>query len=265
MRERTAADLLLMTYIGLFFLYLFLPLLMVAVAAFNDFTHPSVIPWQGFTLRWFHQLVRDERLMQGLVNSLLIAAAVTAVAVPMGLAGGLLIARGMSSPKGASLLYAALMSPILMPGLIIGIASLVLWRQLGVPGGFFTAGAAQTSFVASYVMLMVLARLARQDHSLEEAALDLGASPWLILRRVLLPYLAPTLITASLLAFLQSFENYNTTVFAIGGKHTLVTEIGSRLRFGLTPAINALAVVFMAVTIGAAILYVALSRRSSPA
>lgn len=261
MRDRSTADLLLTAYVTVFFIYLFLPLVVVAVAAFNDFAQPAVVPWRGFTLGWFTALARDERLMQGLVNSLVLAAAVTAVSVPLGLAGGLLVARGTRSAGGSSLLYATLMSPILMPGLIIGIASLVMWRQIGVPGGLFTAGAAQTSFIASYVMLMVLARLARQDRSLEEAALDLGASPWLILRRVLLPYLAPTLTTASLLAFLQSFENYNTTVFAIGSQHTLVTEIGSRLRFGLTPAINALAVVFMAFTIAAAIVYANVARR----
>lgn len=256
MQRRTAADWVLTAYLVLFFVYLFAPLIIVAAAAFNDFAQPSVIPWKGFTLDWFKALATDQRLMQGLWNSILIAAGVSVVSVVLGVAGALLIARGPKQASGP--LYAVLLSPILTPGLVLGISTLVLWREIGVGGGLLTAAAAQTSFIASYAMMVTLARLARQDRSLEEAALDLGASPWLIVRRILLPYLWPTIVIALMLSFLQSFENYNTTVFAIGSQFTLVTEIGSRLRFGLTPAINALAVIFIAITIAASIAYVRL-------
>jgi spermidine/putrescine transport system permease protein len=120
---------------------------------------------------------------------------------------------------------------------------------------------AQSTFIAAYSMLLFMARLQRQDRTLEEAALDLGASPWLVLRRITLPFLAPTLFTAAVLAFLQSFENYNTTVFSIGGNYTLVTEIGSRFRFGLSPVINVIGFIFVVVTVIAATLYVLLRRR----
>ena len=255
----SAASLVLGIYLCLFFAYLFLPLLVIATAAFNDFVQPTAIPWRGFTLKWFEQLARDERMIDGLKNSVVLAAAVTAASVPLGLAGAMVVSRGAQRVSG--LLYTVLLSPILIPGVVLGISTLVFWREIGVSGGLFTAGAAQASFISSYAMLMFLARLARQDRTLEEAALDLGASPWFVFRRVTLPFLMPSLIAVMLLAFLQSFENYNTTVFSIGGQHTLVTEIGSRLRFGLTPAINALAVIFIGLTIAFAISYVLLQQR----
>jgi spermidine/putrescine transport system permease protein len=120
---------------------------------------------------------------------------------------------------------------------------------------------AQATFIASYSMLMFMARLQRQDRTLEEAALDLGASPWLLFRRVTLPFLMPTIVTAAVIGFLQSIENYNTTVFAIGGSWTLVTEIGSRFRFGLSPVINAIGVIFVALTIIGAVAWTMLRRR----
>lgn len=261
-RPSRLADLILKVYLAVFFVYMFLPLIVMVVAAFNAFPYPALTPWKGFTLDWFPRLFADERLMGGLVTSILLGLAVTAVSVPLGLAGALVVARGTRASSGV--IYAALVSPILMPGVVLGISTLVFWRGFGVSGGLFTAGAAQTSFIASYCMLLILARLARQDPVLEEAALDLGASPWFVFRRVTLPFLAPALATAAVIAFLQSFENYNTTVFAIGNGHTLVTEIGARLRFGLTPAINALGVIFLLVTVVGAVAF-ARAGRSRPA
>ena len=111
-------------------------------------------------------------------------------------------------------------------------------------------------------MLLFMARLQRQDRSLEEAAFDLGASPFLVFRRITLPFLAPTLLTAPpIIGFLQSIENYNTTVFAIGGDWTLVTEIGSRFRFGLSPVINVIGVLFVVATVLGASLWTWLKRR----
>lgn len=244
---RRVAEFALTAYQALFFLYLFLPLIVISVAAFNEFAQPSVIPWKGFTWRWFEAFLGDDRLMRGLLHSLLLGAAVTALSLPLGMAGAIVIARGAG--RAGPFLYTLLLTPILIPGVVLGISTLIFWREIGVAGGFVTAGAAQTSFIASYAMLMFLARLARQDRSLEEAALDLGASSSRVFRRIMLPYLRPTMVMVAV------FENYNTTVFAIGGQFTMVTEIGSRLRFGLTPAINALAVVFILITILASAVY----------
>lgn len=261
--EGRASRFVLNLYIGLFLAYLFAPLAVMAVAAFNAYPYPSVTQWKGFTLAWFPTLFNDERLMHGLLNSLLIALGVIALSLPFGLAGALIVHRCRSAAAG--LLYGMMVSPILMPGLIIGLSTLIFWRNFDVPGGLFLATIAQASFISSYCMLMFLARLERFDPTLEEAALDLGASRLLVMRRILFPFLRPTAVTAAAIAFLQSFENYNTTVFAIGGDWTLVTEIGSRLRFGLSPVVNVVGVVFVALTIVFAGIYVAFRKRETAA
>ncbi|WP_244271837.1 ABC transporter permease [Pseudovibrio denitrificans] len=164
--------------------------------------------------------------------------------------------------QATTFLYTVLVSPMLTPGIVLGATTLIFWRDaFGVEGGLFTATIAQSSFIASYCMLMFMARLQRQDIVLEEAALDLGASSFFVFRRITLPFLMPTILTASAIAFLQSIENYNTTFFAIGPSWTLVTEIGARMRFGISPVINVIGVLFVAITIIAATVYVMASRR----
>ncbi|MCB1883899.1 MAG: ABC transporter permease subunit [Geminicoccaceae bacterium] len=246
-------------YIGLFLVYLFAPLLVMSLAAFNAYPYPSVTQWDGFTLKWFAALAHDRRMLAGLVNTLLVGMGVVLVSLPLGLAGALLLTRLEGRWNG--FLYALMVSPLLTPGIIIGISTLVFWQRLGVGGGLLLSTIAQSTFVAAYAMLLFMARLQRQDRGLEEAAFDLGASPFLVFRRVTLPFLAPTLLTAAVIAFLQSIENYNTTIFAIGGEWTLVTEIGSRFRFGLSPVINVIGVLFVLATVLGASLWTWLKRR----
>lgn len=259
-RETDWAAAVMSGYMILFFAYMFLPLLFMVVAAFNASPTPSVTDWQGFTLRWFVELPGDARFVQGLLNSLMIAAGVIVFAIPLGLSGAFILTRLQS--RGTTLLYTVLVSPILMPGIVLGVTTMIFWRDyFGVQAGLFTAMVAQTTFIASYCMLLFMARLQRQDRVLEEAALDLGASPVMVFRRITLPFLMPTIATACVIAFLQSIENYNTTFFAIGGDWTLVTEIGARMRFGLSPMINAIGVIFVVITIAAAVTHVVLKRR----
>jgi len=246
-------------YLVIFFTYMFLPLILMVAAGFNEFSPPSVTVWRGFTLKWFGVLAQDARMWQGLVNSILIAVGVIVVSMPLGLAGAFLITRLQSRFNG--LLYGVMVSPLLMPGIILGISTLIFWREGGVSGGLFTATIAQATYISSYTMLMFMARLKRQDVTLEEAAMDLGASYSQVFRRITLPFLKPTIFTASIIAFLQSFENYNTTIFSIGGSHTLVTEIGSRMRFGLSPAVNVIGIIFIILTITFATIYVIFSER----
>jgi spermidine/putrescine transport system permease protein len=247
------SQLVLRIYMVIFFLYMFFPLVIMVVAGFNDYPQPSVTVWRGFTLKWFGELAQDQRMWSGLVNSIIIAVCVILIALPQGLAGAFLVTRLQSRYTG--LLYAIMVSPLLTPGIILGISTVIFWRNLGVGGGLFTAILAQSTFVASYAMLMFMARLQRQDISLEEAALDLGATHSQAFRRITVPFLKPTIVTASVIAFLQSFENYNTTIFSIGGQHTLVTEIGSRMRFGLSPTINVIGILFIILTIIFATIY----------
>ena len=241
-------------YLVIFFTYMFLPLILMVVAGFNEFSPPSVTIWRGFTFKWFGVLAQDTRMWQGLINSIVIAVGVILISMPLGLAGAFLITRLQSRFNG--LLYGVMVSPLLMPGIILGISTLIFWREGGVSGGLFTATIAQATYISSYTMLMFMARLKRQDETLEEAARDLGASHTQVFRRITMPFLKPTIFTASIIAFLQSFENYNTTIFSIGGSHTLVTEIGSRMRFGLSPAVNVIGIIFILLTITFATIYV---------
>ncbi|MFP5515190.1 MAG: ABC transporter permease [Alphaproteobacteria bacterium] len=249
-------------YLVLFFGYLFLPLGIMAAATFNSSRFPTVTPWMGFTLNWFQALWDDQRMWAALGTSLLVGAGVIALAVPLGLAAALLLDRLHSRAK--TFLYALMVSPLLTPGVIVGISTLVFWREwFGVSGGLFLTVVAQSSFIAAYAMLLFSARLERFDPVLEEAALDLGATHGQVFRRITLPYLMPAILSASLLAFLQSFENYNTTLFVRGLDTTLTVYIATKVRTGLTPAVNALSLVLIALTILGAVAYEILRRREA--
>lgn len=240
-------------YMILFLVYMLTPLGIMAVAAFNSASIPSVTPWKGFTLEWFSILFKDGILLEATLNSLIIGAGVVVLAVPIGLAGALLLTRMQSRARG--LLYAVMISPILTPGVIIGISTLIFWSKMGASGGLLLAIVGQATFIASFCMLLFMARLQRFDRSQEEAALDLGASHHQVFFKVTLPFLRPTMLTAVGITFLQSFENYNTTLFVIGAKNTLTIRIAGMVRLGLTPEINALAILFIGLTVAAAVAY----------
>lgn len=238
-------------YMVVFFVYLFAPLAVMGAATFNTSRFPTVIPWQGTTLQWFTELWNDGAMWESVVTSLIVAFFVVLVALPIGTAAALILTSLHARARG--FLYGVMVSPLLTPGVVIGIATLVLWRQLGVGGGLFLIVVAQASFIVCYVMLMIAARLQRFDRTQEEAALGLGASKFMVFRRVLLPFLRPALIAAGVLAVLQSIENYNTTLFVRGFDTPLTVFIATKVRTGLTPAVNALALIMIAVTIMAAV------------
>ena len=251
-------------YMVAFFVYLFMPLLVMSAATFNTSRFPTVIPWQGTTLNWFTELWNDRPMWQSVWTSVVIAFFVVLVALPVGTAAALILTS--LHARARSFLYALMVSPLLTPGVVIGIATLVLWRQLNVGGGLFLIVLAQASFIICYVMLMVAARLQRFDITQEEAALGLGASKFMVFRRVLLPFLKPSLIAAAFLAVLQSIENYNTTLFVRGFETPLTVYIATKVRTGLTPAVNALALIMIAITVLGAIAYeVARRRRAATA
>lgn len=240
-------------YISLFFLYLFTPLIIMSAATFNDSRFPTISPWRGTTLKWFEELWNDNGMWQALSNSAVIAAGVLVIAVPIGVACALFLStyRG----KGKNFIYGLMLSPLLTPGVIIGISTLIFWRSMGVSGGIFLTIIAQTTFIAAYVMLMILARMQRFDRTLENAAFSLGASHLQVFRRITLPYLMPAILSAGVIAFLQSFENYNTTLFVKGHDTTLTVYIASKVRTGLTPSVNALGLVLIVITILLAAVY----------
>ncbi|MGD9915559.1 MAG: ABC transporter permease [Rhizobiaceae bacterium] len=246
-------------YMGAFLFYLFVPLFIMGGAAFNDSRLPSVYPWKGFTDRWFVDLFNDNVMWASAINTLFVALAVVAIAVPLGTAGAILI--NSISGKVRGVLYGVMVAPILMPGAVIGISTLLFWNQVAVPPGLHLSVFGQVSFIAAFVMLLVLARLQSFDPALEEAALDLGASHGQMLRRILLPHLGPALGAGAAIAFFQSIENFNVTLFTRGTSNTLTVYVFSKVRSGITPTINALALILIAFTVVLAIWYEIARRR----
>jgi spermidine/putrescine transport system permease protein len=238
-------------YLGLFLGYLLFPLFYLMLLAFNSSRIPTHRNFD-FTLDWFGAAWVDQRMWDGLYTSLLIAVVVVVLSVVLGLGGALALVR--LDIRGKSLLYAVLVSPILAPGIVLGISTFIFWsQQVGLRASWWTAALAQTSFIAAYCMLIFIARLQRFDTTLEEAGLDLGANPRQVFWRITLPYMRPALLSAAGLAFLQSFENYTTTYFAIGAEQTFAIFIANKVRQGVTPAVNAVAFVLVVTTIAVAI------------
>jgi spermidine/putrescine transport system permease protein len=253
-------------YMLIFFTYLFGPLAIMGVTAFNTPSYPQAYPFEGFTWHWFDVLFADKDVIYGLKKSLIIGVFVVLLSVPLGLAGALVMQQ--INRRARSLYYLVVVSPVLTPGVIIGISTVIFWRDFTTLTGMrflydgtVLAVLGQSSFIAAYSMLIILARLQRFDRGLEEAALDLGASNTQVFFHVLLPFLRPAMLSAAVLAFLSSFENYNTTTFAILADKTLTTVLAGRVRQGTTPALSALAVTIIAVTVVGAIVYELVKRR----
>ena len=241
-------------YLALFFAYMFLPLIFMTIIAFNANDIPQITPWKGFTLMWFGELAKDNQMWSALWNSFIVAFSVVAISVPIGLGGALLLTRLQF--KARNFVYGVLVSPILTPGIILGISTFLFWDSyMNIPGGLWTAILGQSTFISSYCMLLIMSRGQRFDMTQEEAAFDLGATHRQVFWKITLPFLRPALISSMALAFMQSFDNYNTTLFAIGVEQTLPIYIGTKLRSFISPAMNALAVVFIALTIIGAIVY----------
>ena len=266
MKTPALARALLGLYLVLFFAFLFGPLVIMGVSAFNTPSYPQAWPIEGFTLDWFGKLAADRNLMEGLQNSLWIGAFVVALSVPLGLAGAIVMTQ--IYPRARSLYYLVVVSPVLTPGVIIGISTVIVWKDVAqwtgqseVFNGMFLATLGQSTFISAYCMLIFLSRLQRYDRVQEEAALDLGASRTQVFFHILLPFLRPAIFSASVIAFLSSFENYNTTTFAILADKTLTTVLAGRVRQGVTPAISALAVVIIGITVASALVYEFVRRR----
>ena len=282
MRSSHAMNFLMGIYILVFFTYLFGPLIIMSFTAFNSAEFPAITPWECFSFRWFNEgkiaydgqhlagLLTDWRLHDGLISSLIIGAGVVCLSVPIGMAAAIVLTQVKSQLR--DVYYSISIMPVLFPGVIIGISTVVLWDRIaGLGGGgfisvigrngIFLTILAQTCFISTYCFLIFVARLQRFDQTQEEAALDLGATQTQVFFKILIPYLAPAIASAAVIAFLASFENYNTTVFSILSDQTLTTVIASKVRLGISPALSALALTIIALTVIAAVTYEILRRR----
>jgi spermidine/putrescine transport system permease protein len=256
-------------FVLVFFAYLFGPLIIMSFTAFNSSSFPRITPWECFTVEWFDVLTKDAKLVEGLRNSFFIGLGVVIVAVPLGLAGALMLMQVKERVR--PWYYTIVISPILVPGVVLGISTLLFWDRIGTMfgasrtsifyDGYFLTIIGQATFISAYTMLIFISRLQRFDTVQEEAALDLGATHVQTFRKILLPFLKPAIASAAVLAFLASFENYNTTVFTIISESTITTFLAAKVRHGINPSISALAVAIVVITLFGAALHEVLKRR----
>jgi spermidine/putrescine transport system permease protein len=230
----------LILYAAAAYAFLYLPLLALGVFSFNN---SKIAVWRGFTFSWYRTLLHNPALLEATGNSLLIAGTATFVATAIGTLAGYALWKKRVSWLSYSL-YLSLLSPEIVTG--VSLLAFFEWAfrfahlRLGMP----TVVLAHVSFCLAYVILVILARLRTFDSSLEEAALDLGASPWQAFRHVTLPLLLPGIAAAALLCFTVSFDDYVITSLVSGvNSETLPMVIYSMARKGVSPEVNALSVV----------------------
>lgn len=232
-------------------LFLYLPILILVVFSFN--TSRLNVMWEGFTFNWYREMVMDRQIIGSLQNSLIVAGITTAVSTVMGTVTAMAMARYRF--VGKRLLEGLLYIPIILPEIVMGISMLAFFTTVGVRLGLATIAMAHITFCTAFVVLVVRARLHGFDRTLERAAMDLGASPWMTFRRITLPLIAPGIWAGALIAFTLSLDDVIITFFTAGpGSTTLSLYVFSMVRLGVSPKVNALSTVILLVTFAAIIL-----------
>jgi spermidine/putrescine transport system permease protein len=227
----------------LMFIFMYLPIVVLAFYSFNQ--SPYSASWQGFTLDWYQKLFSDERILAALKNSLIVAVSAVGVSAVL----GTFMAVGLARYRfpGKALYRGVAYLPLIIPDIAIAVATLVFLAAFAIPLSIWTIMAAHVVFCLAYVSLVVSSRLTNLDPHLEEAALDLGATPAQAFIQVLLPQLMPAIVAGCLLAFVLSLDDFLIASFTAGsGANTLPMEIFSRIRTGVKPDINALSVILIA-------------------
>ncbi len=227
------------------YLFLYAPIALVVLYSFN--ASALVTVWGGWSLRWYGRLLSDRAILDAAWLSLRVAAISASLAGVLGTMAAVALARH-GRFRGRALLSGLVVAPMVMPEVIIGLASLLLFVSLGVGRGFWTIVIAHVSFTTSVVCVVVRARLASFDRSLEEAAQDLGAGPLRVFADVTLPLIGPAVVAGWLLAFTLSVDQLVISSFVSGPQSTTLPMIVySKVRLGLTPDVNALATLIVGV------------------
>ncbi|MEI6896748.1 MAG: ABC transporter permease [Psychromonas sp.] len=253
-------------YAFIFFTFLMAPLIVVAVFSFNDSMFPS-LPWNGFTWDWFFSgvepklgLFHDHQLYKSIATSFLVASFTTILAVSLAVNNAFLFER--KTFPGKNILYMLMLLPLVIPGVILGVSILIMSSTIAnyfddvwaidieiLRPGLVLVVIGQFAFITTICTLIVAARLRNFDLSLEEAALNLGATKLQAIRTITIPYLLPAIVGATVISFLMSFENFNTTLMLVGSDSPLTITLYDRLREGATPVINAVSLLLMLVSI----------------
>ena len=266
-------------YVVLYFVFLFAPLAVTSILAFNDSQFPA-LPWNGFSLDWFLAdtptrvgIFHDRMNLDSILVSAQTAFFVTILSTVVGTLGAFLFEQ--ETFKFKQLLYFLMLLPLVIPGVILGISILLFSNTLGTffevnfnldvglfRPGFWLVVLGQFSFITTFVTLVVSARLRKFDRTLEEAALNLGANRLEVIWFITLKFLRPAIIGAGAVAFLMSFENFNTTLFLVGSQPTLPINLYLQVRDGSTPVINAISFLLILGTSILAVINLYMSHKS---
>jgi spermidine/putrescine transport system permease protein len=235
----------LLLFAGLMYVFLYAPILVLVIFSFNSTRSTQV--WTGFSTEWYAELIRDQTIIDAFRTSMVVGVTATAIATVIGTLTALALTR--HDFRGKTFADSAIYAATVMPEIVVGVSLLVFFVAAGLALGVTTIILAHVAFTVSFVTIVVRARLSGMDRSVEEAAQDLGANPAQTFLRVTLPLILPGVMAGALLAFTLSFDDFVITFFVSGvGSSTLPLKIYSMIRFGVSPAINALSTVVLVAT-----------------
>ncbi len=231
----------------LMFLYLYAPLVILVIFSFND--NRAVTIWRGFTLDWYWRVFSSEAIRRAALTSLTVAISATIIATIIAMLAALVLVRG-GRFRGKAIVTSLLLSPIMIPEIVLAIASLVFFSAVGLSLGVGKLIIAHSVFCIPFAYLPIQARLQSMDKSLEQAAHDLYANDWQVFRRVTLPLMMPGVISGAMLAFIISMDDFIISLMvAEPGTTTLPLYIWGLVRLGITPEVNAVSSLMLAVSI----------------
>lgn len=226
-------------------IFLYLPIVILALSSFSESRFGILST--DFTLKWYAKLWNDQKVWQAFRNSLVVAVSATCASTLLGTCAAFALHRYKN--RFQKIHHALIYTPLVIPDILMGISMLLFFVAVNIQLGLFTVFIAHTTFCVSYVTMVMIGKLQNFDFTLVEAAQDLGANQWTVIRRILLPLLAPGLAAGALLAFTLSIDDFVITYFVAGqGTTTLPIYIYSMIKFGSTPVINALSVIILTVS-----------------
>jgi len=248
------------TALTLGFAFLYLPMLILIIYSFNESRLVTV--WAGFSTKWYGELLHNEAFLRAAWVTIKVAVLSSTAAAVLGTMAAYAMVRG-GRFRGRTLFSGMIYAPLVMPEVITGLSLLLLFIAIGMERGVITIVLAHTTFSMCYVSVVVSSRLASFDRSLEEAALDLGCTPFDAFRSVTLPIIAPAVISGWLLAFTLSLDDLVVASFASGpSSTTLPIKIYSAVRLGVSPEINALSTIMILIVTFGVIIASLISKRT---
>jgi spermidine/putrescine transport system permease protein len=248
-------------HLGLVYVFLYVPILVLIVLSFNKSGLPTA--WTGFSTEWYGKLIANPKILSAAGNSLVVAVASTVISTAI----GTLLAMGLEDGRPNPWLDALVAAPMIIPDIVLAIALLSFYTLLNMSLGLHSIVLSHAVFNIAFVCMVVRTRLKNFDKSIVEASIDLGASEVTTFRRVTLPVIAPGVIAAALLSFTLSIDEFIIAYFTAGagqGSTTFPMQIYAMIRFGVTPEINAIATIVIGFSFFLVLLSQRLNREATP-